>query len=73
MDETKRDRFCRIVEKRMEVLLDDFRKLGKCASKASYDYTEQDVERIISELEHQIAWLRDRFDGKKEFSLEDRR
>lgn len=29
MKETKHERFCRVVEKRMAMLIDDFEKLGK--------------------------------------------
>ena len=38
MNEKKHERFIRIVERRMDVLINDFEKLGNCASKVSYDY-----------------------------------
>ena len=69
MDEVKHNRFRKVAEKRMEVLIVDFYKLGNCASKVSYDYTDAEVEQIFDELEHQIKVLRDRFNGKKAFSL----
>lgn len=69
MDEKKHERFRRVVEKRMEILINDFAKLGSCASKVSYDYTELEVDLVIAELERQIVNLRERFDGKKAFSL----
>lgn len=69
MNEVKHDRFCKVVEKRMEMLINDFYKLGNCASKVSYDYTDTEVEQIFEELHRQIAILRDRFNGKKAFSL----
>ena len=34
MNEKKHERFIRIVERRMDVLINDFEKLGNCASKA---------------------------------------
>lgn len=71
LDEVKHNRFCKVVEKRMEVMIADFTKLGNCASKISYDYTDAEVEKIFHELEHQIEILRDRFNGKKQFSLSD--
>lgn len=47
MDKTKHDRFVRVAEKRMEVLINDFYKLGNCASRFSYDYTDEEVEKIL--------------------------
>ena len=70
MDETKHDRFVRVAEKRMEVLINDFYKLGNCASRFSYDYTDEEVEKIHGEIEHQTNFLRDRFSGKKSFTLD---
>ena len=55
MNEKKHERFIRIVERRMDVLINDFEKLGNCASKVSYDYTEEEVERIVEELERQVV------------------
>lgn len=69
MDAKKHERFCRVVEKRMETIINDFHKLGNCASKVSYDYDDHEVEQIIKELEYQTAVLKERFAGKKQFSL----
>ena len=35
MKETKHERFCRVVEKRMSTMIDDFEKLGNCSAKVS--------------------------------------
>ena len=51
------------------LLICDFRKLGNCASKSTYDYTEEEVELIFKELDLQIQLLREKFEGKKRFSL----
>lgn len=69
MDEKKHERFCRVVEKRMEILIQDFQKLGNCASKISYEYSEKEVEQIFKELELQLTLLRERFEGKRRFTL----
>ena len=42
---------------------------ANCASKVSYDYTDEEVKHIFDELEHQITCLRERFAGRKKFSL----
>ncbi len=69
MDEVKHKRFIKVVEKRMEVLINDFEKLGNCASKVSYDYTPAEVDKIFTELESQMTILKERFDGRRRFSL----
>jgi len=69
MDEVKHARFVKVVEKRMEVLINDFFKLGNCASKVSYDYTDEEVKLIFEELDRQIDYLKDRFAGRRKFSL----
>lgn len=69
MDEKKHERFCRVVEKRMEILIQDFQKLGNCASKISYEYSEKEVEQIFKELELQLSLLKERFEGKRRFTL----
>ena len=69
MDEVKHARFIKVVEKRMEVLMNDFYKLGNCASRVSYDYTDDEVKLIFGEIDRQIEILRDRFAGRRKFSL----
>lgn len=69
MDEVKHERFRKVVEKRMEVLINDFYKLGNCTSKVSYEYTDSEVRQILEEIDHQRDILRERFDGKRKFSL----
>ena len=69
MDEKKHERFCRVAEKRMEILIQDFQKLGNCASKISYEYSEKEVEQIFKELELQLSLLKERFEGKRRFTL----
>ena len=69
MKETKHERFCRVVEKRMATLIDDFEKLGNCSAKVSYEYSEEELQQIYDELEFQMSRLKERFNGKQAFSL----
>lgn len=69
MRETKHERFCRVVEKRMAELIDCFEKLGNCSAKVSYEYTEEELQQIYEELDYQMLRLKERFSGKKAFSL----
>ena len=69
MKETKHERFCRVVEKRMAELIDCFEKLGNCSAKVSYEYTEDELQKIYEELDYQMMRLKARFAGKRVFSL----
>ena len=69
MRETKHERFCRVVEKRMAQMIDCFEKLGNCSAKVSYEYTEEELQQIYEELDYQMMRLKERFAGKRVFSL----
>ena len=69
MNEVKHERFCRVVEKRMAVLIDNIEKLGHCSSRVSYDYTQEEVQKSIDELDYQLKHLKESFSGKRAFSL----
>ncbi len=69
MNEKKHERFIKVAGHRMDLLICDFRKLGNCASKSNYEYTEREVELIFEELDRQVHLLREKFEGKKIFSL----
>ena len=69
MNEKKHERFIKVAGHRMDLLICDFRKLGNCASKNTYEYTAEEVALIFEELERQIRLLREKFEGKKILSL----
>lgn len=71
MDQKKHERFCKVAERRVNQILEDMEKLGNCSAKVSYDYTEEEVERIVGALEQGIICLRERFAGKTNFTLHD--
>jgi hypothetical protein len=54
----KRERFVRVVERRMEKLLDDFDSLGKCANRSNYDFSEDDVKEIFKEISRKLKEIR---------------
>jgi len=65
MSEIKKERFKKIAEKRVNKLIEDFRLLGNCSNKGNYEYTEQDVKKIISAINKEFEKLKDRFYGEK--------
>ncbi len=73
-NETRRDRFVRIVERRVNQSIKNLDSLGKCANKKNYEYTDSDVKRIFSEIDKKTKEIKAIFAGKsavsKGFKLE---
>jgi hypothetical protein len=63
--ETKRERFKRIASRRTNEILDKIRLLGNCANKRSYEYTDNEVNKIFSEVDKELKLARLRFQEKK--------
>ena len=72
--ETRRERFVRIVERRVNLIVNNLESLGKCASKKNYEYTDKDVKKIFSEIDKKTREIKAIFSGKsasnKGFKLE---
>lgn len=67
--ESKRELFVRVAELRTQKVLDDLKKLSKCANPACYEYSERDLERIFTAIEKEIQFTRDTLAGRTRFSL----
>jgi hypothetical protein len=52
--ETKREKFIRIAERRVNNILSNLDSLGKCSNRKNYEYTEGDVSKIFGEIEKKI-------------------
>lgn len=65
-NETKRERFVRIAEARTNKILEMMRLLGNCASKANYDYTEEDIRKIFGALEREMKNTKNKFLGMED-------
>ena len=72
--ETKRDRFVRIAERRVNKILVDLDSLGKCANRRNYQYTDSDVKRVFGEIENKLretkALYKSSTNSKNRFRLE---
>jgi hypothetical protein len=71
--EKKRDRFVRIVERRVNVIFNNLDSLGKCSNKRNYEYTQDDVKKIFGEIEKKFKDVKAMFNdktNKKVFRLE---
>lgn len=67
-----RERFKRLAVQRTNSILSRLRVLGNCANRGAYDYTEEDVNKIFSEIERKIKEVKAKFHfpkNEKEFKL----
>ena len=66
-NETRHDRFIRIASKRTNEVLEKIRILGNCANKSSYEYKDEEINKIFSEIDKQLKLTKAKFLlGKRE-------
>ena len=64
--ESRNERFKRIASKRTNEILDRIRILGNCSNKSSYEYNEEEINKIFGEIEKQLKLTKAKFlSGKK--------
>ena len=65
--ETRHERFKRVASKRTNEILEKIRILGNCSNKSSYEYTEEEVNKIFSEIDKYLKLTKAKFlSGKRE-------
>ena len=65
--ESRNERFKRVAAKRTNDILEKIRILGNCSNKSSYDYTEEEVNKIFSEIDKKLKLIKGKFlAGKRE-------
>lgn len=68
--ESKRDRFIRIAECRTQDVLDKLDALAKTSNPAVYEWTDEQVEKIVTAIEEKVLAVKKSFDNKgRKFSL----
>lgn len=60
-EETKADKFKRLAESRVSKALSAIATIGGLASKTNYEYTPEQVEKIIGALNAEVTVLANRF------------
>ncbi|HRI20466.1 MAG TPA: hypothetical protein PLA68_05910 [Panacibacter sp.] len=70
----KKERFKNVASRRVQKVLDDLDSLSKCANKSTYEYTENDVKKMMSVINAQVAQLKASFSansksGKQTFEF----
>ncbi|MEC9022086.1 MAG: hypothetical protein VX597_00600 [Pseudomonadota bacterium] len=71
-DTEKRTRFVSVASKRTSNVLNNMNVLQKCFDQNTYDYTDEQVTKILGALEAKIAELRSASElgtGRTQFSL----
>ncbi len=69
--EGRNERFKRIANRRTNNILNQIRLLGNLSNKSTYDYSEDEVNKIFSAIETQLRIAKAKFQShrKKEFKL----
>ncbi len=58
---TKQERFKNVGGRRVQKVLDDLDSLSKCANKNTYDYTEQDIRKMMRAINEKVLLLKASF------------
>ena len=69
--ETKEQRFKRVAEKRVQLVLDSLRKLSQCANTRMYKWNNEQLEKIWVAVSKELEKCRERFENveAEEFKL----
>ena len=62
-EESRHERFKRIAAKRTNDILEKVRILRNCSNKSSYEYKEEEVNKIFSEIDKQLKLTKAKFLG----------
>jgi hypothetical protein len=71
MESLKRERFKRLATQRTNTVLQRLKVLGNCANRSAYEYSEEEINRIFSEIERRVRETKAKFHypKHKEFRL----
>jgi hypothetical protein len=73
MENTKRrKRFIKIATNRTNRILETLRLLGNCSNRSNYQYFEEDLRKIFSEIDRELRITKLKFldKNKEKFTLE---
>ena len=62
----KKERFRRLAEYRTNEVLKRLKVLGNCANRSAYNYTEEEINKIFSEIERKVREIKSKFHFPKE-------
>ncbi len=53
----KRDRFKNVAGRRVQKVLDDLESLSKCANKSTYEFTDEEVKKMMRAIREKVKFL----------------
>lgn len=62
---TRRLRFEKIASKRVQKVLDDINVLANCSNRNNYEYSDEDVKKMMNAIKRQIKQLEMAFSDQK--------
>lgn len=60
----KKDRFKNVAAKRVQKVLDSIESLSKCANRSNYDYSDEDVGKLLKAIKEQMRMLEQAYTEK---------
>lgn len=71
---TKKERFKDVAGRRVQKVLDDLDSLSKCANKNTYEYTDEEIRKMLKAINDKTALLKMAFtasskSGKQTFEF----
>lgn len=63
--EEKKERFKRVAENRTNRIIELIRLLGNCSNRSNYEYTEEDIRKIFSAIEHELKETKQKYQTKE--------
>jgi hypothetical protein len=60
---SKKDRFKNVAGRRVQKVLDDIDNLSKCSNKNVYDFSEQDVRKMMKAINEKVSMLKLSFEA----------
>ena len=64
MDSPKAERFRRVAASRVQRVLDNLDNLAKCSNRNNYEYTGDDVNKMLRAIKAKVKHLEQRFGEK---------
>lgn len=70
-NESKEERFRRLASLRTNEVLRRLKVLGNCANRSAYEYSDEEVNKIFSEIDKRVREIKAKFHSskKREFKL----
>lgn len=70
----KKERFKNVAGRRVQKVLDDIESLSKCANRSTYDYTDEEVRKMLKAINEKVVLLKAAFSansksGKQTFEF----